>query len=409
MPEAVSTAPQALNRSKNGSNTPLSASYAAIQPPTDANPGPARATALSRHLREPQPPDYPNAAADLGAPGKIIHFVDAISVWLRSPMSADDLAFLRSHCGGKLRIENRPARFDRAFIQRLTLRQPSREAIAALAKRNDCHFNYRELAMDLIYPSADQRDDAFQFSIEHALMKDRRGQSAKVCLGLDGKTTIYSGPRGKPIVSATYPCKSKITGDEHALHSERRHSGTRALERKSGGSLNELLTLDHIQFWQESAQYWRIRDIEGLGRAYLNYWERKENPLAKSRRKANIIKLGNRTTYNEDRRMGYQLLRTLGLFTDEQITTRKPRTKATADADANAGIGKEQMPGYWTIYAARSIQNVYDRLNQIIPMDRFMERISLDELIARSASSANSEMACYMRTGQRGSANLFAE
>lgn len=342
-----------------------------------ASSAPSKSAPASHH------PEFPHIADGLSGASKIVHFPDAFAVWLRSPMSDDGLAELASLCGGKLRVENRKSRFNPDCVQRLVLRQASRAAIALLAKRNDVHFNYQELAQDLIYATAEQRDAAYQFVIDHALMKDRRGQSAKVCLGEDGMTTLYSGSRGKPDISVTYPAKSKITKDRHALHSERRIKGPKALKRKGLSSLRDLLDFDHVQFWQDNSHYYRISDRAGLGRAYLNHHARLENPQCKSRKKSKVLKLGKRATYDTDARMGHQLERVLGLFADEQITLPK-----------NAKLRKHQMPGYWSIHAARSIQNVYDRLSGIMRMDKFMERVSLDAALAQSAIGGE---APYMR------------
>jgi hypothetical protein len=335
----------------------------------------------------PQPPKFPTAADDLGLPSKIAHFPDAFPVWLRDPMSADDLDHLESLCGGKLRVENRKSRFDPENIQRLVLRQPSRKAIELLARRNDVHFNGSELARDLIYETEEERDAAYQFVIAHALRKDRRGQHVKVCLGEDGMTTLYSGPRKADSVSVAYPTRSKVTKDRFALHQEERTKGP-SLKRKVG-SLRELLNFDHVRFWQDNSHYYRVSDVEGLGRAYLNYHAGLLDPKAKARRKPHIIRIGN-TTYNVDARMGHQLIRVLGLFSDDQITLRKPKVKASS-----ASKEKSRYPGYWSIHAARSIQNLYDRLNHIVPLDRFMSRI--DALGPNRRQSANSEISPYMR------------
>ncbi len=44
-------------------------------------------------------------------------------------------------------------------------------------------------------------------------MVDPRGQKAKICLGMNGMMTFYSGSRAKPDISVIYPTKkSKPTG-----------------------------------------------------------------------------------------------------------------------------------------------------------------------------------------------------
>jgi len=349
----------------------------------------------SERLKPPDAPDdtleYPTASDGLGKPILIVDFPDAFPVWLGNPMSARDLAHLESLCCGKLRVENRPFRNNPELRQRLILRQPSRAAIELLAGRNDVHFNGVELARDLIYATKAERDAAYRFHINHVLRKDRRGQQVEVCLGLDGSSTIYDAPRSAGTVGLAYPAKSKLTEHPHALHLEERENGTRALARKSIPHLRDVLHLDYVRFWGENLHYYRVTDIEGLGRAVSNYYERLENPTSLARRKADIIRIRTRTLYNRDKRMGHQLIRTLGAFRDDQIKISRAARKL--------GKRKEEMPGYIDFYAAISIQNLYDRLNHLVPMDRFISRISVN---------ANSEISPYMRGSDINALNASA-
>lgn len=336
----------------------------------------------SESLAPPDVPDdslhYPTASDGLGKPILTVDFPDAFPVWLGSPISDHDLAHLRSLCGGKLRIENRPFRNDPELCQRLVLRQPSREAIEWLAGRNDVYFNGLELARDLIYSTEAERHAAFIFHINHALRKDRRGQQVEVCLGLDGNSTIYDAKRTAGSVGLAYPAKSKMTKHRHALHIEQRQNGARTLERKGLPHLRDLLRLDYLHFWNENLHYYRVHDPEGLARAYLNYLERQISPQSPARRKADIISFGKHSTYNRDKRLGHLLIRVLGSFRDDQIKISRAARKR--------GMRKEDMPGYLDFYAAISIQNLYDRLNHLFPIDRFISRMN-----------ANSEISPYMR------------
>lgn len=366
--------------SKACHRAPLAANRAEDRQPTRRA---GRQREPSKPLPQPDAPDhllsYPTASDGLGCPIQIIDFPDAFAIWLRSPMDAADLAHLRSLCGGKPRIENHKSRIDPELIQRIVLRQPSREAIEWLARRNDVHFNYAELARDLIYRTVSERDAAFRFHLAHVLRKDRRGQQMTICLGEDGRSTAYDAKRTAKSRLVAYPCVSKMAAKQPALHIEERDQGPQMLERK-GISLRDLLSFDHLRFWNDNLHYYRIRDIEGLGRAYLNNLERQKSLPRKSRRKPLIKKITDRISMNIDLRTGALLIRTLGYFSAEQIKLGRKERKA--------GLSMENIEGYLDIYAAISIQNVYDRLNHIIPMDRFMERISVN---------ANSEIIPYMR------------
>lgn len=332
-------------------------------------------------------PYYATASDGLGCPIALHPYRDVIGVWVRHPLSPDDLAHLRSLCGGKLGHRIRKPRFRRddrpelEYGQRLTLRQPSAAALEYLGKRNDVLLNYSELALDRVYDSRDDQQAAFQFVIEHSLIKDRRGQFMRVCLGPKG-LTLYSGRRGSKHLAVTYADKkSKVARSAvPPLHDERRTQGPSAHKRKGIFTLAEIAHLDQPQFWDKHAQYYRVHDVEGLGRAYLNYCDRQENPTSPARRKAKLKRIGDHTVMNIDKRMGHLLIRVLGLFRPEQITLSRAAKKAKKPP--------EQMDGYWSIQAAHSIQNIYDRLNPLIPMDRFISRISVD---------ANSEISCLIR------------
>lgn len=365
--------------SKACHRAPLDATRAEDSPPTRRA---GRQRKPSKPLRQPDAPDhllsYPIASDGLGCPIQIIDFPDAFAIWLRSPMEAADLEHLRRLCGGKPRVENRKSRINPEFIQRIVLRQPSREAIEWLARRNDVHFNYAELARDLIYRSPSERDQAFRFHLAHVLRKDRRGQQMTICLGQDGQSTAYDANRSAKSRLLAYPCASKIA-KAPALHIEARNQGPQMLKRK-GVSLRDLLSFDHLRFWNDNLHYYRIRNVEELGRAYLNHLERQKARPRKSRRKPLIKKITDRISMNIDKRTGHLLIRTLGYFSAEQIKLGKKERKA--------GLSMEAIPGYDDVYAAMSIQNLYDRLNHIIPLDRFMERIGVN---------ANSEIIRYMR------------
>ncbi|QWG13641.1 hypothetical protein KMZ29_02570 [Bradyrhizobium sediminis] len=331
-------------------------------------------------------PHYPTASDGLGRPTALHPYRDVVGVWLRDPLGPDDLAQLQSLCGGKLGHRIRKPRFrrddrpDLEYAQRLTLRQPTAAALEYLGKRNDVLLVYSELALDRIYDSRDDQQAALQFVIEHSLIRDRRGQFMRVCLGPKG-LTLYSGQRGSKHLAVTYADKkSKVAKSSvPPLHDERRTQGPQAHRRKGISTLADLLRLDEQQFWNQHQHYYRVHDVEGLGRAYLNYLDRQENPTSLARRKAKLKRIGN-TVINIDKRMGHQLIRTLGSFRPAQITLSKAAKKA--------GTPIQRMLGYWSIHAAHSIQNLYDRLNHIIPLDRFISRISVD---------ANSEMRCSIR------------
>ena len=270
-----------------------------LQPITAANPALGIATVLD----------------GLGCPIAMHPYCDVIGLWLRDPLCPADLADLQSQCGGKLGHRIRKPRFrrddrpDLEYAQRLTLRQPTDAALEYFGKRNDVLLVYSELALDRIYANRDDQQAALQFVIEHSLIKDRRGQFMRVCLGPKG-LTLYSGQRGSKHLAVTYADKkSKVAKSAiPPLHDERRTQGPQAHRRKGISGVADLLHLDQSQFWDQHAQYYRVTDIEGLGRAFLNYSDRQENPSSLARRKAKLKRIGKSTVMNIDKRIKPGLL-----------------------------------------------------------------------------------------------------
>lgn len=296
-------------------------------------------------------------------------YCDVISGWIKEPLNADAATYLRRECRGKLDARERKPRFGRSgrptlqYRQRLTLRQPTQAALEYL-KQHDFMLNYSEFALDRFYGSAEDLRDALQFVLAHALVKNRGHQSVSVCFGLKG-FTIYSGGRNAPQVSVTYADKkSKVAKSAiPPLHDERRTKGARAHQRKRLGMMP-----DQTALWRENQSFCYVADVEGLGRAYNNVMDGAISLPRKSRRKPKLKRIG-QTTMNLDLRMGHLLMRALGSFRPEQLSMSR-------EAEA-AGRKMEDLPGYWSIRSVISIQNLYDRLNPIIRVGRFIERISI--------------------------------
>ncbi|WP_407186700.1 hypothetical protein [Bradyrhizobium centrosematis] len=234
-------------------------------------------------------------------------------------------------------------------------------------------LNYSEFALDRFYGSEQDLRHALQFVLAHALVKNRGDQRVRVCFGLKG-FTVYSGERNAPQVSVTYADKaSKVSSSAiPPLHDERRTRGARAHRRKQLG-----LMPDPTAFWKENQRFYYVADVEGLGRAYNNAIDAGNSLPRKSRRKPLIKKITEHMTMNIDLRTGALLIRTLGSFRAEQLTMSKEAKAARCKL--------ENLPGYWSIRSLISIQNIYDRLNTIIPMHRFIEPIHVE---------ANFDLAC---------------
>jgi|SRR5215211_2775180 len=199
--------------------------------------------------------------------------------WLRRPLNAAERDFLTEHCGGEPYFGSKPMRFDRRWRQRIGLPQPDTAALQFLAQRDGVLLNYLEIALDLIFRSEVDRDDAFDFVDRHHVKKYHRDRVRFV-----KGTTRYTDRRGAPNNLVTYSGRhSKLTGEVACLHFDWRITGAVALRRAGIESVTDLLTLDHHRFWQSRLLFYEL-DWQKLGLMLLNrqhgrrrrHWERAE-------------------------------------------------------------------------------------------------------------------------------------
>jgi hypothetical protein len=242
-------------------------------------------------------------------PSDIYSYLDKVCVWLIQPLARLEHTRLQQRCHGLLHVRDKPAKFDWRFCQRLQLNQPTAAAIEILARRNDVHMNYVEVALDWVFDRPDDKDDAVTFLHRHVVKSHHRKQGIRFVVGEHGATR-YSGPRRAPNVLADYSDRpSKETGEVDCLHLEWRIRGREALCRSGFVSVRDLLDIDHREFW---ARRLKMFDIEPavLGRSYHNWWRKTR------RRKLWIIRypLGNGRflDYDMDNRAGDIILRGLG-------------------------------------------------------------------------------------------------
>ncbi len=101
-------------------------------------------------------------------PSATYAYFDKVQFWVRTPLNDATLGELRSECGrGGLYVENRPARFDARYRQRLELKQPNRTTMEWIARRDDALINGAEVAVDYVFKSSADRDDAWEFLDRH--------------------------------------------------------------------------------------------------------------------------------------------------------------------------------------------------------------------------------------------------
>lgn len=151
---------------------------------------------------------------------------------------------------------------------RYRLHQPPAEVLRLLGQRNDLRLTYAEVALDLIFPDQQQREEAYALLDWAAVKKHhRRTHHITHC-----KRTRYScHHRRTAHQQVMYDSREcRLTGELHCQHIEQRIRHERALLRHGLGTIPDLLTLDYRQFWQRYLLLYAI-DIRKLGQLSCNH------------------------------------------------------------------------------------------------------------------------------------------
>ena len=208
-------------------------------------------------------------------PSAIHPYFDKIQFWLLKPVDRATIARLRKQCGrGGLYVENRRARFDARYRQRVELRQPSDQALRWLARHDDALINRAEVTIDLVFKSWAERDDAFDF-LHHHLVRRWHGkrQQIRVYKAEDKRTsggTRYDAGRWAANRIVFYREEhSRITGEIACLHLEWCLNGLKAVRSAGIESGQDLLEFSHRRFWEKRLLLYKI-DRRRLGRLIRN-------------------------------------------------------------------------------------------------------------------------------------------
>jgi hypothetical protein len=181
-------------------------------------------------------------------PVKPVAFFDRIQIWLRRPADRATLAKLRKQCG-HLHVDDRYARFDWSYRQRIEFKQPQSEVLKWMAGLPaDTLINRAEIALDYCFNSAAEREQAFEYLHRHLI---RRWHSSKQKI-LIVRGTRYDAGRAAPNSIPFYrEDHSRITGEVGCwLHLEWRANGGRAVRAAGISSVRDLPDFDHHTFWK---------------------------------------------------------------------------------------------------------------------------------------------------------------
>ncbi|MDR6302563.1 hypothetical protein GGQ85_000239 [Nitrobacter vulgaris] len=235
-------------------------------------------------------------------------YIDGMRVWFKRPLAPDEIAWLGQQCRAvprdeqyiKLRRHPWPMRFNRSYVERYNIFQPTDEVLRWLANRDGVHLSYAEISLDWIFDDEVDKDYADRL-FRSIIVKKHHGNQG---ISFD-KGTRYTAARGAPNQIATYadlPCR--ITGEEYCLHIDWRISGSEALRRAGIHSANDLINFDYREFWRKRLILREI-NYSALGRMLWNRGKQQK-------RRTEWVKTCGPIKYHVDRRRGYIAATALG-------------------------------------------------------------------------------------------------
>ena len=273
-----------------------------------------------------------NLARDV-RPIAIYAYFDVIQVWLERPVSERDYRWLKSQCGKRdcHRFDGTAA-FDPRYQQRLQLRQPTKPAQQWIANRGDAYLNRAEYALDWVFASEAEKQQA-ETLFRRYFVKHHRGKQEMFYQS----TTQYLASREAANNIVCYGDKNcRITGELHCLHIEWRKQGAAALLR-AGITAQSLIQFDHRAFWKEKLLLYAINPGK-LGREYRKRYESGyRNKRYCYRKSDRIISFGS-FAYNQDREMGLRLQKLIANMMWVEKGCNQMSTQAVIDAYRGKGL-----------------------------------------------------------------------
>jgi hypothetical protein len=201
-------------------------------------------------------------------------------VWLPKPPSASQLAWLESQCH-KLHVYTPPPQW-RLPCVRLQLKRPSRAALEFIENIPGARVNAIECALDWVFATIEERDQAYEFECAHKLKKRLRRDPKS------SDNWHYTDKEGAATNLVTYKRDyCKLTGELHCLHHELRITGSRAMRRH----VLSLLKLDLPALWNAWAFLYEP-DFTQLGRMVGNISLRRRKLIARRTSRSRDLLIG---------------------------------------------------------------------------------------------------------------------
>jgi hypothetical protein len=177
-------------------------------------------------------------------PSSVFAYSDRLIVWLKKPLSSDQLRRMRPQCG-YLRVGSSRNLYPE-YKQQLFISRPGPDLLALLS---DARVTYLEIALDWTFADEDQKQFASMFVRDHILKPYQRGQVRVANKTADQSGTFYSGARStinNLVIYDDKPCR--ITGEVHCVHIEYRLRAV-ALRRTGWLSIDDVFRIDLRRFW----------------------------------------------------------------------------------------------------------------------------------------------------------------
>jgi len=193
-------------------------------------------------------------------------YVDSIEIQQNRFFRTDFLKYAKAECGSTFGPEMFFTYGGRTR-QRLWLHQPTRHALDNLRDK-DCSIFQVQVALDLLCAS-ESNARTLQKHIEAGLIQSVHPYEPMTHV----ETTTYlafSRPRGTGTRIALYSDRtSKVHAEFFCCHIEFRIQGAAALRDAGLSSADEIIRLNHREFWAQNIRLVHLPDADELGERYV--------------------------------------------------------------------------------------------------------------------------------------------
>jgi hypothetical protein len=213
--------------------------------------------------------------ATVKPPTDVVPYLDAIVLWLPTPIEPRTFKKLRRCCGSLREDPNVVTPDPRFHIwhpklrYRLILRQPNETALRWVACRADGLVNGVEVTLDFIYDTPAAATAARAYLHRHLTRRWHCGQKIEF-YDKDEDKQRYDGPPTARNIITDYPQEiCRLTGQLNCVHVEWRARGSVAVRAAGIHCPRHVLTFNHRAFWQRRLRLVAI-DPGRLGRWLRN-------------------------------------------------------------------------------------------------------------------------------------------